>query len=164
MIYKTKLENSEVLALCKILLDSRAFVKEEMTGILGKLIRNCVPKPNRKYIERLIVNEKLHYIEPRHKTVLLDRIWEIGHAIFESRYIEIDYQRTKDRKIVHRKLQPVTLMFSEYYFYLAAFITDKETHKDFDVINDSFPTIYWLNRIKVLPSRMNISPELFMNL
>ena len=39
-------------------------------------------------------------------------------------------------------------MFSEYYFYLTAFIEDEEVRKNFDVINDSFPTIYRIDRIK----------------
>ena len=34
-----KLTNSEILAVCKILLDSRAFVKSEMVGIIDKLIK-----------------------------------------------------------------------------------------------------------------------------
>ena len=41
-------------------------------------------------------------------------------------------------------------MFSEYYFYLTAFIDDEEVRKNFDVINDSFPTIYRIDRIKEL--------------
>lgn len=41
-------------------------------------------------------------------------------------------------------------MFSEYYFYLTAFIPDEEVRKDFDVLNDSFPTIYRIDRIKTL--------------
>lgn len=48
-------------------------------------------------------------------------------------------------------------MFSEYYFYLTAFIDDEETRQDFDVINDSFPTIYRIDRIKSL----KISEEKF---
>ena len=39
-------------------------------------------------------------------------------------------------------------MFSEYYFYLAAFIVDKNVRKDFKVSNDSNPTIYRIDRIK----------------
>lgn len=35
---KLKLSNSEILAICKILLDSRAFTKNEMSNILGRLI------------------------------------------------------------------------------------------------------------------------------
>lgn len=52
--------------------------------------------------------------------------------------------------MVHRKVQPVAILFSEYYFYLTAFIDDEEVRKDFDVLNDSFPTIYRIDRIKSL--------------
>lgn len=51
-------------------------------------------------------------------------------------------------------------MFSEYYFYLTAFIEDEDVKKDFDVINDSFPTIYRIDRIKslkVLDERFSIA-------
>lgn len=45
---KIRLQNSEVLALCKILLDIRAFTKNEMVSMLDKLITCCVPKVNQK--------------------------------------------------------------------------------------------------------------------
>lgn len=158
-LYKTRLQNSEVLALCKILLDSRAFTKAEMEDMLDKLITCCVPEANRKKIKGLIRNEEFHYVEPRHKTKFIEQMWTLGEAVNESRYIEIDYYRTKDKKTVHRKLQPVAIMFSEYYFYLTAFIDDDEVKKDFDVLNDSFPTIYRIDRIKglkVLDERFHI--------
>lgn len=107
----------------------------------------------------MIQNEEFHYVEPKHGNEFIDLMWDLGQAINESRYIEIDYLRTKDKAIVHRRLQPVAIMFSEYYFYLTAFIEDEEVRKDFDVINDSFPTIYRIDRIKnmsVLDKRFNI--------
>lgn len=107
----------------------------------------------------LIRNEEFHYVEPRHKTKFIELMWDIGQAVSESRYIEVNYYRTKDKKTVHRKLQPVAIMFSEYYFYLTAFIEDEEVRKDFDVLNDSFPTIYRIDRIrslKVLDERFNV--------
>ena len=158
-LYKIRLQNSEVLALCKILLDSRAFTKAEMVEMLDKLITCCVPKINQKRVKDLISNEEFHYVEPRHKTKFTYQMWDLGHAISESRFIEIDYYRTKDKQTVHRKLKPVAIMFSEYYFYLTAFIDDDEVKKDFDVLNDSFPTIYRIDRIKsmeVLDERFHI--------
>lgn len=149
-LYKIRLQNSEVLALCKILLDSRAFTKEEMVAMLDKLITCCVPEVNQKRVKDLIKNEEFHYVEPQHKTRFIEQMWDLGQAISESRYIEVDYYRTKDKQTVHRKLQPVAIMFSEYYFYLTAFIPDEEVRKDFDVLNDSFPTIYRIDRIKTL--------------
>lgn len=59
-----RLTNDEILAVCKILLSSRAFTKKEMMSILDKLLVNCVPKKDKKLISDLIVNEKFHYIEP----------------------------------------------------------------------------------------------------
>jgi predicted DNA-binding transcriptional regulator YafY len=120
---------------------------ERVLGIYTKLVKD------------LISNEEYHYVEPRHGNRFLDKLWNIGQAIHDNRYIEIEYKRIKDKKIVRRKLEPVAIMFSEYYFYLTAFIDDEEVRKDFDVINDSFPTIYRIDRIeklKVLDERFHI--------
>ena len=149
-IYKMKLTNSEVLAVCKILLDSRAFTKNEMIDMLDKLIACCVPKENQKMITDLISNEEFHYVEPRHRTKFIDTMWDIGQAIRNNQYIEIKYCRTKDKSIVTRRVKPVAIMFSEYYFYLTAFIDDDELKQYFDVLNDSFPTIYRIDRIRKL--------------
>ena len=158
-IYQMRLQNCEILAICKILLDSRAFTKEEMTEMLDKLISCCVPMVNQKRVKELIRNEEFHYVEPRHKTRFIETMWNLGQAISESKYIEIDYYRTKDKSIVHRKLRPAAIMFSEYYFYLTAFIDDENIKKDFSVLEDAFPTIYRIDRIrslKVIEERFNI--------
>ncbi|WP_310603231.1 helix-turn-helix transcriptional regulator [Anaerosporobacter sp.] len=147
-IYKQKFTNPEILAICKILLDSRAFTKKEMTKMIDKLIECCVPKKNQKLVEELIRNEEFHYIEPQHKSMYIEKMWNIGQAIHDNKFIEIDYLRTKDKVIVHRKIKPLAIMFSEYYFYMLAFIDDDEVKKDFDVLNDSFPTIYRIDRIQ----------------
>lgn len=149
-IYKLKFTNPEILAICKNLLDSRAFTKNEMKGMLDKLIETCVPATNQKLVSDLIKNEEFHYIEPQHKSVFIDKMWEIGKAIQESRYIEIDYKGLQGSSTKTRKLKPVAIIFSEMYFYLTAFIDDKNVQKNFDVINDSFPTIYRIYRIKNL--------------
>ena len=157
--YQGTLSNSETLAVCKILLDSRAFPKDEMQGILDKLISCCVPKENRQPVKELIGNEEHHYIELRHKTNFLDTLWDLGQAIRSCKYVELEYRRTKDKTIVKRKVKPVGIMFSEYYFYITAFIDDKEVCENFDVINDAFPTIYRVDRIvsyKVLEDRFKM--------
>ena len=154
-IFNLKLNNSEILAVCKILLESRAFTKKEMKGMLHKLVDCCVPENNRKTVYDLIRNEEFHYIEPHHKSVFIDKMWEIGKAIRDKQYIEVEYQRLKGKERVKRKLMPLAIMFSEYYFYLTAFIDDEKVREDFDVLNDSFPTIYRIDRIK----KMTVLPE-----
>lgn len=148
--YNMRFTNSELLAICKILLDGRAFPKKQMKSMLNRLIDCCAPKTNQDIVKKLIANEAYHYIEPQHKSEFLDNMWEIGEAIANQRYIEIDYQGIQGSSMKTRKLKPVAIMFSEYYFYLTAFIDDKKVQENFNVINDSFPTIYRIDRIKRL--------------
>ena len=158
-IYKLKFTNPEILAICKILLDSRAFTKNEMDSMLQKLVESCVPSENQKLVKDLIINEEFHYIEPRHGSVFVDKMWEIGQAIHENQFIEIQYQGIQGSTVKTRKLKPLAIMFSEYYFYLAAFIDDEKVRENFNVINDSFPTIYRIDRIqglKVLDEKFHI--------
>lgn len=144
------LSNEEVLAVTKILLDSRAFPREEMMSILDRLTACCIPYENQKLAGELIANEKIHYIELRHKKSFLKTMWEIGTAIQKNRYIEIAYERGSDYKVVERKVQPLAIMFSEYYFYLAAHIENIDREAEFENANDKFPTIYRIDRIRSL--------------
>ncbi|MBU5432191.1 YafY family protein [Intestinimonas sp. MSJ-38] len=139
------LENSEILAVCKILLESRSMRRDEMFPILDKLIACCVPERNRKAVQELLANEKYHYIEPRHGQPVLNGMWELGQAIQNHQIIEIEYERLKEPRLVKRKVKPVGIMFSEYYFYLTAFLEDKESFENPD---DLFPTIYRIDRIR----------------
>lgn len=50
-------------------------------------------------------------------------------------------------------------MFSELYFYLAAFIDDETVRAKFEVVDDKYPTIYRVDRIKdvrVLDERFQV--------
>lgn len=147
-LYRLKLSNSEIFAICKILLESRAFTRKEMSDILGRLIECCVPESNRKAVKDLIRNEEFHYVEPRHKSVYVDKMWDIGQAVRENRYMEIRYHKRKGDATVRRKIQPVAILFSEYYFYLMAFIDDRALQEGFRVRNDPYPTIYRIDRIQ----------------
>ena len=150
------LSNSEILAVCKILLESRSMRKDEMLPILDKLICCAVPESSQKAVKALIANEELHYVEPHHNRPILDGLWEIGQAIKNQQIIEIEYERMKEPRLVCRRVQPVGIMFSEYYFYLTAFLEDKT---DFENPDDLFPTIYRIDRIhsfKVLDEHFRI--------
>lgn len=159
-MYRMSLTNSEVLALCKILLDSRAFTKQEMVGMLDKLITSCVPKSNQKLVQDLIRNEEFHYVEPRHRTKFIDTMWEIGQAIRSKCYVELEYFRTKDKQTVKRRVKPVAVMFSEYYFYMTAFIDRPDDLREkTETFGQLSPTIYRIDRIqklKVLKERFHM--------
>lgn len=145
---ENKLTNSEILAVSKILLESRSMPKDDMNRILDKLLDCCVPEQNKKKVVKLIGNERLHYIEPHHKVSIMDRLWEIGTAVEQQRVMKISYEKLKNHEIVERIIEPVGIMFSEYYFYLTAFIRNIDRDKEFQNKDDLFPTIYRIDRIK----------------
>lgn len=142
------LSNSEILAVCKILLESRSMRKEEMLPILDKLIDCCVPEQNKKLVQSLIANEKHHYLEPHHGKRILEGLWEIGQAVKHHQVMEIRYERLKEPKLVTRRIEPVGILFSEYYFYLTAFLQDVDRSTEFELADDLFPTIYRIDRIR----------------
>lgn len=143
------LTNEETFAVLKVLLESRSLTKTELFPILEKLISCCVPPDNRRQVTDLIANEKYHYVEPRHKKEILEKMWNLSAAIRAHKEIKITYMRQSGDD-VSRVLKPVGIMFSEFYFYLVGFI-DKENQLEkikFEVENDPFPTIYRIDRIK----------------
>ena len=140
--------NSEILAVAKILLESRAFTKRELKTILDKLVEGCVPLTNMKLISELIANEKYHYVELNHKEYIQDKLWEIGVDIKERNLISIRYARANaPRESIKRIVEPVSIMFSEYYFYLNAFIVEKDAAGKY-VHKYSYPAIFRIDRIK----------------
>ena len=141
------LSNEEVFATLKILLESRAFTKKELYPIIDKLIDAVSQKTEQQRVSELIGNEKLLYVEPQHKDKFLKKMWELSGSVHEHLEIIINYRRT-DGVLVQRRLQPVGIMFSEFYFYLAGFIVPKEKEElKFEIENDPFPTIYRIDRI-----------------
>lgn len=139
--------NSEILAVCKILLESRSMVQEEMFPLLDKLLDCCVPEHNKRTVKNLIANEKFLYVPPHHGTKILPGLWELGQAIQNHNVLEIEYRKLKGKETVHRVIEPVGLLFSEYYFYLVGFIRGIDKAKAFENPDDLFPTIYRLDRI-----------------
>ena len=142
------LSNSEILAVCKILLESRSLRQDEMLPILDKLVACCVPEGSRAAVNTLLANEKFHYIEPHHGKPILSGLWDLGQAIQNRQVLEIRYERLKEPHLVTRRVEPVGIMFSEYYFYLVAFLQDVDRHAEFENPDDIFPTIYRIDRIQ----------------
>ncbi len=132
------LQKSEILAISKILLESRAFSREEMECLLDKLSLQTEAE-NRKHVQQVVNNEKFHYQELQHPTHLVDKIWDISRAIRYKKVMSLTYKREYVQDEKTRDIYPVGLLFSEYYFYLVAFL------KDYDF---EFPTIYRLDRMQ----------------
>lgn len=140
--------NSEILAVVKILLESRAFTQREMSAILDKLVDGCVPQKNMKLVSDLIANEKYHYVELRHKDYIQDKLWSIGNDIHEHNMVQLRYARgTAPREYIKRIIEPLAIVFSEYYFYLNAFIVEKDAEGKY-IHKYGYPTVFRIDRIK----------------
>ena len=98
----------------------------------------------------MLGSERLHYIELQHRKKFMDKMWEIAVAIKEQRCIKIVYEKTGTDQAVTRKVDPLAIMFSEFYFYLAAHLEDIDREKEFQITNDTNPTIYRIDRIREL--------------
>lgn len=144
------LSEGELLAICKILIESRAFSKEKLLSIIKKVMRlTILPESNGK-VEEQISNELFNFISPTHADPNPDFLWAAAQAIREQRIVELSYTKTKKGKTVTRQVAPVGILFSEYYFYLMCFICDPELKKYFEKTDDPFPTIYRIDRIHQL--------------
>lgn len=139
--------NSEILAVSKILLESRAFSKQEMSVILDKLISGCVPQKNMKIVSDLLANEKFHYVELTNPAGIQDKLWDIGSDIQQRNLMELCYQRQGgEASTVKRIVEPVSILFSEYYFYLNAYIVERDTGGRY-VHKYDYPAIFRMDRI-----------------
>ena len=118
------LTNQETLALCKILLESRALEKTELRGLIEKLLTQASPS-DRAIAEDIIRSEYAAYVPLRHGKKLLEALWRISLAIHRHREISFFYTR-KDGLSHQRTVKPLSIMFSEYYFYVIALYDDAD--------------------------------------
>lgn len=120
------LKNKELFALVKIILGSRALSKEEILVLIAKL-KKFTTIQDKGTLENLIRKEIYHYHEVKSdcKSVI-DNLWKIIQSIEEKRIITITYYKMNRDEVKHR-IKPVSIMFSEYYFYLIAYDSDDTT-------------------------------------
>lgn len=145
-----KLTAKELYAISKVLLDSRAFCKSEFMSIMDKVIDRCAYDNEVAHIKDMIANEKYHYQELQHKKKLIETIWEISTAVKNHNKIKIVYERLTEPKHKERIVEPVGIIFSDFYFYLTAFIPEKNTKN---------PTIYRIDRLtdyKILDEKFTV--------
>lgn len=145
--HEKNLNEKEVLAISKVLLESRGFIKTELRDMLDKLLDNCISE-DKDNIKRIIGNELVNYTPPKHGKELLDKLWQISNAIKEQKILSIGYYKMGtdgelQEEVSRRNIYPQGLLFSEYYFYLIAFIEGKSYE---------YPAIYRVDRIRDLVS------------
>lgn len=132
------LTNQEIFALVEVILGSRAFSRAEVVALIEKL-KTFATLENRPMLAEMIRNELRHYTEVHHDCEnTMDMLWQIVNCIYARREISIAYIRS-DRSIVTHRVQPVSVIFTDCYFYLLAFLVEK---------NKGGPTYFRMDRIR----------------
>lgn len=122
------LRDSELLAIIKILIGSRALSKEELLSITGKL-KKFTSASDRVLLNELIQKEQYHYCEVKSDcTSVVNILWRLANAIHSHTEITISYYKMSREKVVHR-IKPLSIMFSEYYFYMIAYKSEDDTNQ-----------------------------------
>lgn len=132
------LRDSETLAAIKVLIGSRAFSKQELLEIIGKLRRFTSTK-DKALLGSLIAKEKYHCCEVKHDCSegVVDMLWKLADDIRSHTEITITYYKMNHDRAMHT-IHPVPIMFSEYYFYLIAYKAEDES---------CFPVYFRVGRI-----------------
>ena len=112
----------EIFVIAKILLGSKGLSRIEMNQVVEYLLSLCSDESKRKEIKKCLANELINYYGPNHGKSLISMIWKLAQAVEHQNRLEIQYKRLEGQQDIKRVLEPVGVMFSEYYFYLLAYI------------------------------------------
>lgn len=146
------LSSKELFALVEVMIGARAFSREELLEITAKLKRFTTPQDSKK-LNELIRKEIYHYSEVKHDCESVqDTLWQLINYIIGRKEISVDYYKM-DRTFVTHRLYPLSVMFTDYYFYLIACKTDDDANKPlyFRVDRIKHITEHRKNEIKSIP-------------
>ena len=120
--------SKELIAMIKILIGSRALDKLELLKIITKL-KQFTSSNDKKLLEMLINKELYHYQGVEHDcNSVIDIIWQLTQCIQQKKEITVTYFKM-NRKEVMRRLKPIAVIFSEYYYYLIAYNSEQEDYE-----------------------------------
>lgn len=129
--------SKELIAIIKMMIGCRAFSRIEILELVAKL-KKFTSFKDREILEKLIRKELYHYNEVNHDCrSVIDNLWQLTRCIYEKIEISVSYYKIS-REIVERRLMPIAITFSDYYFYLIAYRCDG---------NDWKPLYYRVDRI-----------------
>lgn len=132
-----KMGSIEAIILLKLLLSSRVLRKDEMQGIVRSLY-SLLDKAEKKLTINSISDEMENYISPVHGKSIMKMLEDLNKVIQRRIKIDLNYIEKSGLAIKQRVL-PVSFIFCEFYFYLIAFLDER---------NCNFPRIFRVDRIK----------------
>lgn len=127
----------DAMAFLKVLCGSRAFCQDEMHRLVD-VLRSSFPELNGREFYMAVKDELNGYVEPLHHKSLVKLHWDLTVCVMNRNKLRIAYCRHDGRQ-VERDVLPVQIVFSEFYFYLVAFLYG-ETY--------DYPAFFRLDRIE----------------
>ena len=115
----------------------KALNKKEMQMVVNSIKSVLNPKEKKELLFALY-DEMENYIPPIHSKALLENIGYINSLIYQRCKIQIKYIKVNG-KVIQRDIIPVAFVFSDFYFYLIAFIDDMKY---------DYPAFFRIDRIK----------------
>ena len=124
LLFDDFFSDKELFAIAKVIIGSRPFSGEDISLLIDKLKR-FVSVGDRNKLDEIIRRELYHYSEIKHDCEnVINTLWQLVSVINDKKEITIRYFKV-DRTMSEKRIQPVSLMFSEYYFYLIAYYPGK---------------------------------------
>ena len=113
------ISSKELMPLVKILIASRSLNKLQMQNMICKL-ESFMSAKDKKLVHSLMEKEMYHYSPVKADCEnIIDNIWSISQSIQEQKEISIEYYKMDRSKII-RRVKPLSIVYSEFYFYLIA--------------------------------------------
>lgn len=132
-----KLSSIEVITIMKVLLGARVLRKDEMQGLAAS-IRMITDPMARKEAVNSIYSELDNYVSPVHGKAILKTLEDLTFIIQKRFKIDIIYTKATGERI-ERCVLPLIFIFSDFYFYLIAFIDGAEY---------KYPAFFRIDRIE----------------
>ena len=119
-----KLSSIEVITIMKVLLGARVLRKDEMQGLAAS-IRMMTDPMARKEAVNSIYSELDNYVSPVHGKAILKMLEYLTFIIQKHFKIDVIYTKATG-ECIERRILPLIFIFSDFYFYLIAFIDGAE--------------------------------------
>ncbi len=127
---KSRFNKQEILVISKILLENRAFNKDENNSLLEGLLA-LLSKNDQKEIERIIASEKLNYAPLTDHQERIEKVWIFSEFIRKEQMVEFNYLAPYRKVEKKHDALVVALYYDDHYFYLKAYDIESQEYRDF---------------------------------
>lgn len=123
--HSAQFSQAEAFALSKILLATRAFHKTELTQLIDLLLTH-VDEETKQHLKKALKSELFHYQQVTHHQLLLTSLKNWLKWTDNRQPILADYFGKVGHAPTQVKGLPLSIMFSEHYFYIRTYVPHHE--------------------------------------